>query len=106
MCLELRNEELVTACSESGELYIWAWKTGQLQSTIKIELMSREPLGILTNFQLLNWFGKSELSYGFICQKITNKDIKWHVIERTTGKRVFVKSALILGYLFRPIINN
>lgn len=99
MALELGNEELVSACTEAGELFIWSWKTGLLQSKIKIAVMTGERFGILTNYHLLNWFGKSQLCYGFICQKITNKEIKWHVIERSTGKRINIRSPLKLGYV-------
>lgn len=95
--LELTNDDTVVACSKSGEILTWLWKTGQLKSTVNIQGFLISKTLIVTNFKLLNLYGTSQLSYAFVCMKIANETIQWCVIDRTTGKYVEVNCDLYLA---------
>lgn len=94
--LDLDDGNIVVACNKSGDILTWFWKTGQLKSTVRIADVINGKVMVVTNFKLLNMYGDSELSYAFVCVKITNEPILWRVVDRTTGNFIMVHSDLKL----------
>ncbi|XP_058986289.1 uncharacterized protein LOC131806328 [Musca domestica] len=86
-CYELDNEDIVVACSQSGEILTWEWKTGELKSNIQMN-MNCSHGGAVTNFQILNLWGNSALPYAFVCLKVPKSNCVWRLLDRTCGKFV------------------
>lgn len=81
---ELENDDVVVACSQSGEILTWNWKTGELKSNIQMDVNRN----IVTNFKLLNLWGNSELPYAFMCMKEQQASVVWRIVDRTNGRFV------------------
>uniref|UniRef100_A0A1I8Q2P4 WD repeat-containing protein 75 second beta-propeller domain-containing protein n=1 Tax=Stomoxys calcitrans TaxID=35570 RepID=A0A1I8Q2P4_STOCA len=79
---ELDNEDIVVACSQSGEILAWTWKTGELMGCVQMDIGP----GVVTNFKLLNLWGNSQLPYAFMCMKLPQTAINWRLVDRVEGR--------------------
>ncbi|XP_075153172.1 WD repeat-containing protein l(2)05287 [Haematobia irritans] len=92
-CFELDNEDVIVACSQSGEILSWSWQTGELKGTVKLDVGR----GLVTNFQILNLWGNSQLPYAFMCMKIAGAQINWRLVDRVEGRFVPIPCDLKLS---------
>ncbi|XP_061398990.1 WD repeat-containing protein 75 [Musca vetustissima] len=95
-CYELDNEEILIACSQSGEILTWEWKTGELKSTVQMTL-DADGVSVVTNFQILNLWGNSKLSYAFMCMRAPKANVHWRMVDRVDGKFIPVPMNVNLG---------
>lgn len=92
---ELQNDDHLVACNRQGEIFTWAWKIGKLESAISVS-KDKEKM-VVTNFKLLNLYGKTNLAFAFICYKVTNEPIHWRVLDRSKQSYVKVPCDVRLG---------
>ncbi|XP_073826744.1 WD repeat-containing protein l(2)05287 isoform X2 [Musca autumnalis] len=97
---ELDNEDIIVACSQTGEILTWEWKTGELKSTVNVNLESLG--GVVTNFQVLNLWGNSQLPYAFMCIKGQKNMVHWRLVDRADGK--FIPAPMKLQLLAKKTL--
>lgn len=93
---ELQDENILVACNSEGDIFSWDWKTGTLKNTQRIPSVTNKKEYEVTNFKLLNIYGRSDLAHAFVCIKISKESIKWRVFSRENGSFIDVPCNLIL----------
>uniref|UniRef100_A0A1A9ZPX0 WD repeat-containing protein 75 second beta-propeller domain-containing protein n=1 Tax=Glossina pallidipes TaxID=7398 RepID=A0A1A9ZPX0_GLOPL len=101
--LDIANKDIIVACSAGGEILSWSWNTAELKSSVKLQEKKKE--NEITNFKLLNLFGKSELSYALVCvMDGKTKKVEWQVVDRTTGASISTDCNLKLMNWGKPYV--
>ncbi|XP_067622808.1 uncharacterized protein l(2)05287 [Eurosta solidaginis] len=94
MELELRDNETLVACTATGEVLRWFWRSGRLQHTLKLKLPQNSK--VLT-FNLLNYYGNSKTACAFVTVRIKGDDqVKWFVVDTCNADRFNVPCKLKL----------
>lgn len=79
---ELKDDKMLIACNELGDILSWDWRTGELKDTLRISFPWEKAM-VFTNFKLLNLYGKTELAHAFFCFKSTGHPIQWRIYNRS-----------------------
>ncbi|KAI8125741.1 WD repeat-containing protein 75 [Lucilia cuprina] len=98
---ELKDDNILIACNNKGEIFSWEWKTGVLKNTLQIPSIDEKSM--VTNFKLLNLYGKSNLSHAFVCFKVPNKNVQWRIFNRDQKSFINVPCDLRLG-MKKPLV--
>lgn len=95
MQFELKDEEVLVACTAAGDIVRWKWKmSNSVVSTVPMELRGAK----VSTFNLINFYGNSETACAFVTARLPRICIQWFVIDTTTGKCINVRSNLKLGH--------
>lgn len=95
MEFELRDENVLVACTASGDILRWKWKTNNcVVSTVPMQLRDAKVL----TFNLINFYGNSETACAFVTVRIPRVSIQWFVMDSSSGNLVHVRSNLRLTH--------
>ncbi|XP_037927474.1 uncharacterized protein LOC119662008 [Teleopsis dalmanni] len=93
MEIGLKQNDMLVACSESGELLRWEWQSGDLMKRLEIKLPN---IKVLTCNQL-NFYGNADTASLFITYKSdTTQFVQWMLIDTNKGNQRRVRCSLVL----------
>lgn len=94
MELELRDNEILVACTTNGEVIRWFWRSGRLQETLDLKLKKEQEV---LSFNLINLYGNSKTACAFVTTRTANEEqIKWCVMDTSIAESLNVPCKLKL----------
>lgn len=88
---EIGNNNLIVACTESGEIIKWKWQSGAIENKVKLNLTYK-----ILSFNLLNVSANSLAFITFAKPELENK-IHWMIVDINTGKNFYCPLKITLS---------
>ncbi|XP_055836973.1 WD repeat-containing protein 75 [Episyrphus balteatus] len=90
---DLLDENILVACSKSGEVIRWKWVNGRVHSRLQLTFSE---VAEYQTFNLMNLHKKGESSYAFVTCTRPKYPVQWFIVNTVDGKLLKPRMEMIL----------